>query len=84
MKSNNNGGNRAYMYTSHHQIKPPVPGMVYNYSSCWSNGSHGSPQINTAIARALCCSLKAACKALLLKPTPTQLIEHGKVKVVPT
>ena len=50
----------------------------------YANGSHGNPQIAQAIAKTLSGFLKAHVKALILTITPTQLIEHNEVKLVPT
>lgn len=37
-----------------------------------------------AVAKTVDCSSQTDCKASLLKAKPTQLTEHGDIKVVPT
>lgn len=40
-------------------------------------------QITQDIAKALGCSPQTDAKALLLKTTPTQLIKHGELELIP-
>jgi hypothetical protein len=47
-------------------------------------GHHGDPQTTQSIEKAISCSPQIDGKAQLLKTTPIQLIEHGKVQLVST
>ena len=49
---------------------------------CLAKGPHRNPQTAQAVAKTVVCSLFDI-KAPLLTTTPTQLIEHGEVKLVP-
>lgn len=51
--------------------------------SYWPKEPNETPQLTQAIAKALGCSLQTTGKILLLQTTPTQLIEHQGVKLVP-
>ena len=46
-------------------------------------GSHGNPQITQAGTKTTGCSAQTESGTLLLNTTPTQLIEHEEVKLVP-
>ena len=47
-------------------------------------GHPGDPQTNQTISKAISCSPQTVGKALLLKTTPIQLIEHREVELVST
>lgn len=66
------------------QIKFSMLEMGYVQLSCLPNGSHGNLPTFQSMANTVGGSLKTDGKVLLLKPTPTQLSEHGDVELVPT
>lgn len=49
------------------------------YLSCWPKGSYGNLQTTLAVAKTISCSPQTSDKK-----TPTQCIEYGEVKLVPT
>jgi hypothetical protein len=49
-----------------------------------TKGSHGNPKTTQAVAKTICCSPQIDSGAPLLKETPTQLTENGKVELVST
>lgn len=64
-------------------MKSPVPGMGYICLSFGPKGLHGNPQTAQAIAKAIGCFLQIDGKAPWLKTTPTYMVEHGKIELVP-
>jgi hypothetical protein len=51
--------------------------MDYIEWNFWPNRHHENTQISQDLAKAIGCSLQTDNKVLLLKITPTHLIEHG-------
>lgn len=43
----------------------------------------GKPKVTQAMAKAVCCFMQTDSKDLFLKTTPTSLIEHEGVELVP-
>lgn len=59
-------------------------GTIIYPIECLAKGPHRNPQTDQAVAKTIICSVQTDIKAPLLKTIPTQPIEHGEVKVVPT
>ena len=72
----------SQMVISCHQTKLPV--LVLGFIQLLAKESHGNPQTTQAVAKAIAYCLQPNHKAPLLKTTPTGLIEHGEVELVPT
>jgi len=62
-----------------YQVRLQVVEMGCTQLSCWSQGNSQTTQ---TVAKTKGCSLQT--KAPLSRTTPTQLIEHEEVKLVPT
>lgn len=69
---------------SYYQKKLPVTVLCYIQLSPWPKGFHGNPQTTQAVTKTIDCSQQPDSKVPFLKTTPTKLIEHGTVKLVPT
>ena len=84
MKSPNNGGDRAP--TGHLSSPNEVSntGHELQLIKFLGEGVHENPQTYQAVAKATGYSLLTHGKALLLKRTHIQHIEHGQVKLMPT
>ena len=76
------GSVESQLTTFYSQAKLSLVGSECMQLSYWLRGSHGNHQTSRAIAKTKGCFPPSDSRAPLLRTTPTQLIEHGKVKLV--
>ena len=85
MKLRNNEGERA---STRHLLSPnefSTTGIGLHLIKLLAKGiQKENPQVDQVVAKTKGCSSQIDSKACLLKATPTQLIRHRKIELVPT
>lgn len=65
------------------QARPQVAELGCVQLSCWSRSCHQNPQTTNTIAKTKVCSLQTDNRAPLPRTITIQLIENGKLTLVP-
>lgn len=78
------GETESQLTTFWHQRRLSVADGVAFRLSCWPQVSHENLPVLKAVDKTMDCSLHTEMRTPLLRTTPTQLIEHGEVELIPT